>query len=123
MRPLSLALTHAGSVSLSDYQDAFVHYLTKFPTKDSLGTGNPPDVWSSELDSVAAVALDPILATSANLEGGNVSGQRGFAMQNRLRALHAVRAERDSDYVNPYSQPIEYPAPAKRTGTIIRLTP
>lgn len=97
-----------------EYEDAFVHYLTKFPTLASLGTGNPPADWKAELDLVAATALDPVLATQTNVEGGNVSGLRGFEQSHKLRALHAVRAKRDSTYVNPYTLPMDIPITAGR---------
>jgi len=102
----------------SAYLDALVDYRTMFPTKDSLGEGDPPAVWEAERQK-ARVALDAILATSATLEGGNVSGFRNFPQQHKLRAIYAVRAELDEDYVNPYTLAAEEPVPGNRFGSVL----
>ena len=109
--------------SVATYQDIYVHYLTLFPTKDSLGEGTPPAAWQAELDAVSPAAFDPALATSMDMEGGNVGGQRNFDQVYKVRALHAVRAKRDEDYENPYLEAAPDPLPGKRCGYLVEMGP
>lgn len=109
--------------SPTDFFDALVHYRTKFPDLASLGDGSPPDTWKAEIDRVEAIAFDALLATGANLEGGNVSGQMNFGQKNLVRALYARRAELDTAYTNPYTQAAADPMPPVRSGFIVSLLP
>lgn len=102
------------------YLDALVDYRVMFPTIASLGEGNPPAAWE-EARLAARVALDAVQGTSATLEGGSVSGFRNFPQYHKLRAIYAVRAELDEEYVNPYTLPAEDPVPMQRMGSILRL--
>ncbi|MEQ1862731.1 MAG: hypothetical protein ABMA13_22655 [Chthoniobacteraceae bacterium] len=102
----------------SDYLDALVDYRVMFPTLESLGAGTPPIAWEAERLKARA-ALDAILATSVQLEGGGISGFRQFAQQHKLRAIYAVRAELDEDYVNPYTIEANDPLPGRRIGSVV----
>lgn len=102
----------------SAYLDALVDYRVMFPTKDSLGAGDPPAEWeAARLE--ARVALDAILGTTVTLEGGNLSGFRNFPQFHKLRAIYALRAERDEDYVNPYTIEAAEPMLGRRMGSIL----
>lgn len=103
------------------FTDAYVKYLTQFPTKDSLGAGDPPAAWKTALDAIDPLAFDQIKATALTFEGGNMAGISNFEQMHKVRALYAVRATRDPDFVNPYSQPIPEPIAGKRIGTVVRL--
>lgn len=105
----------------SDFQDAVVHYRTKFPTLASLGASAA--TWAAELAAVAPGAFDPITGVNINLEGGSVGGILNFRQKYLVRALHYVRAELDSNYTNPYSIAIEDPRPMKRLGSVVTLNP
>jgi hypothetical protein len=102
------------------FTDAYVRYLTQFPTRESLGEGNPPAAWKAELDAVDPLAFDQIKATSLSFEGGNMAGVSNFEQMQKVRALHAVRAKRDPSYVNPYTEEIPEPMRGKRIGSIVR---
>ena len=106
----------------ASYLDALVHYRVTFPTLADLGVGNPPAAWKAALDEATEVALAPVLVTSA---GGGIdstsSGSRNFPQALRLRALHALRAELDPDYSNPYLIAAVDPVQPRRMGSIIRL--
>ncbi len=103
----------------SAFTDAYVRYFTKFPDKASLGEGATPAVWKAELDAVSGAAFDPILMTAGTLEGGNVGGSRNFESMHLVRALYAIRALRDPDFVNPYDNvPLEPPV---RMGAVVRM--
>lgn len=104
----------------SDFTDAVVHYRTKFPTLESLGVAAAD--WLAELNAVAPGAFDAITGTNISLEGGNVGGVLNFRQRILLRALHFVRAERDSSYTNPYTVAIEEPRPFKRLGFLVNFT-
>lgn len=106
---------------MSAFVDAYVKYCTQFPTLGSLGSGNPPDAWLAELNSVSASAFDPVTFTDLTLEGGQAAGRLNFEQMHLVRALYAVRAARDPAFVNPYSQPIPEPMTGKRIGHIVRL--
>lgn len=106
---------------LPDFQDAFARYLTRFPTKAALGSGTPPDAWAAELAKVDAEAFDPVTATSVNVEGGNVAGSRNFNQVVLVRALHAVRAHLDPDYLNPYTITPPEPMAPQRMGFLVQL--
>lgn len=103
----------------AEYVDAVVYYRTKFPTLESLGEAAA--TWKAELDVVAADAFDSVSATGVTLDGGSVTGFRNFDAKLRVRALHAVRAELDAEYVNPYTQAIAEPIPSQRMGSVIRF--
>lgn len=103
----------------SDYLDAVVHYRTKFPTLASLSTtGSDLALWNAELASASGGAFDAITGTQIALEGGNVGGVLNFRQKYLVRALHAVRAELDTEYTNPYTVPVESPKPFFRMGTV-----
>lgn len=110
------ALRHMASAA---FTDAYVKYLTQFPTLLSLGTDAA--TWLAELAAVSPAAFDAVTATSLSLEGGNMAGSRNFPQMDLVRALYAVRAARDPDFTNPYSEPIPEPMAGKRLGSIIRL--
>lgn len=104
------------------FTDAYVKYLTQFPDKASLGSGDPPDAWAAELAKQQPEAFDPVQARSLNVEGGNMAGVGNFDAINLVRALYAVRATRDPDYVNPYATEAPQPMAGVRIGTIVRMT-
>lgn len=101
------------------FTDAYVQYLSKFPTLDSLG--EDAATWQAELDKVSPTAFDAVKALQLSLEGGNVGGVSNFEQMHRVRALYAVRALRDSAFVNPYTLPVPEPMIGKRLGSIVRL--
>lgn len=103
------------------FTDAYVKYLTQFPTKESLGAGDPPATWAAELAKQQPEAFDAVKALNISLEGGNVSGVSNFSAIHHVRALYAVRQARDPDFVNPYTQPIPEPMIGKRMGTLVQL--
>lgn len=103
------------------YLDALVFYRTTFPDLASLGVGAPPAKWKAEFDRVSADAFGSVLAVGANSEGGGMSGVRNFDAVQRFRALHARRAELDTDYVNPYTQAATDPRPGRRIGFVVRM--
>ncbi len=105
----------------ADFIDAVVHYRTLFRTKEALGAGDPPDKWWAELQKVAPTAMDPVLATSVNLDGGGFGGVQNFDQIHKVRALHAVRSELDSSYVNPYTRPLPASIRGTRIGSVVRL--
>lgn len=94
-------------MSAAAFQDAFVKYLTQFPDLASLGEGDPPAAWQAELEAVSPGAFATIRESSksTSFDGGSyaVSGTAGFAPMHLVRALYAVRAHRDPDFVNPYT--------------------
>ena len=105
------------------FADAYVKYLTQFPTLVSLGTpvdGMPP-AWKAELDAVSGGAFDPVTFTALTLEGGNAAGSRNFAQMQLVRALYAVRALRDPDFTNPYTLPIPEALAPQPIGFRVRL--
>lgn len=103
----------------SDFIDAVVHYRTKFPTLESLGAAAA--TWLADLAAVAPGAFDAITATQISLEGGNVGGILNFRQKLLVRALHYVRAERDSSYVNPYTIEVTDPRPPRNLGIVVRF--
>ncbi len=105
------------------FTDAYVRYTTQFPTLESLGdvVEGVPKKWQAELDLQSAGAFDPVTMTAIGFEGGNSSGSRNFAAITLVRALYAVRALRDPDYTNPYTQPVPEPIAGVRIGSIVRL--
>ncbi len=106
------------------FADAYVRYLTKFPTLASLGVADAdgfPAAWKAELDAQSDGAFDPVTFTALTLEGGNAAGSRNFAPIHLVRALYAIRAVRDPAFVNPYSEPIPEPIAPVRIGSIVRL--
>lgn len=120
LRVSAVSLTASRERMASEqFHDAYVKYLTQFPTLASLGTDAA--AWLAELNAVSPEAFDALFATSGNVEGGNIAGQRNFPAMQKVRALHAVRATRDPDYTNPYSEAPPEPMAGKRIGSIIRL--
>lgn len=105
----------------ASFLDALVHYRTLFPDKASLGAGTPPAAWYSELSAVAGDAFDAITGTAVNLESGSASGVLNFRQVHKVRALHARRAELDSEYSNPYLLPVTEPLPPRRLGFVVRM--
>lgn len=106
----------------TQFADAYVKYLTLFPSKESLGEDDPPTTWKAELDRVSPGAFDQIRATQLTLEGGSLAGVSNFAQMHLVRALYAVRAKRDTDFVNPYTdEEVPEPMRGKRMGSIVRL--
>jgi len=105
------------------FLDALVYYRTIFRTLASLGAGTPPAAWIAALNAVSEEAFDPITGTSVNLEGGSVTGVVNFRQKYKVRALHARRAELDSNYQNPYLLPAEEPLPPRRLGFTVRFGP
>lgn len=105
------------------YLDALVFYRTLFPTLASLGAGDPPAAWMAEYAKVSPEAFDSTISTGVNAEGGSVSMVLNFRQSLKVRALHAVRAELDSGYVNPYTVTASEPFPPRRSGFVVRLAP
>lgn len=106
------------------FADAYVKYLTKFPTLLALGSADAdgyPAAWKAELDAVSSGAFDPVIFTSLTLEGGNAAGSRNFAEMHLVRALYAVRAVRDPAFTNPYTQPIPDALAPQPIGFRVRL--
>jgi hypothetical protein len=101
--------------------DALALYRTQFPTKASLGSGDPPNLWKAEFDKVVPEAFDPVTGTAVTLDSGNVSGVLNFRQMQKFRALHARRSELDAEYINPYTQTFAEPMPPRRLGSVVRL--
>lgn len=104
-----------------ELQLVIAHYRMMFPTKESLGTGEPPIAWLAEYQRVAACGLAATLITGTNFDTGSASGQRNFPQTTVMRGLLIVRAEHDPLFDDKAFEPPRV-KPRRTLGFLVRLS-